>query len=207
MTETPPSASEKPSPLLIVISGPSGVGKDSVLQRLKERQAPLHFVVTANTRPPRPDERPGVDYHFVSKEEFLNMVARGEMLEYAKVYNDYKGVPRAEVERALASGKDVILRLDVQGAATIRKAFPQALLIFLTANGEEDLRARLTSRQADRAEDLELRLATARQEMARLEEFDYVVPNRTGQLDQTVDVILAIIAAEHHRVRPRKVVP
>jgi len=207
MTETPPSENEKPSPLLIVISGPSGVGKDTVLQRLKERQAPLHFVVTANTRPPRPHERPGVDYHFVSKEEFLDMVARGEMLEYAKVYNDYKGVPRAEVERALASGKDVILRLDVQGAATIRKNFPQALLIFLTPNGEPELRARLSARQTDQPEDLELRLATARKEMARLGEFDYVVPNRTGQLDQTVDVILAIITAEHHRLRPRKAVP
>ncbi len=204
MPESPQPSTGKPKPLLIVISGPSGVGKDSVLQRLKERQAPFHFVVTANTRPPRPDERPGVDYHFVSKEEFLRMVARGEMLEYAQVYNDYKGVPRAEVERALSSGKDVILRLDVQGAATIRKNFPEALLIFLTANGEADLRARLMSRPTDQVEDLELRLATARQEMQRQDEFDYVVPNRTDQLDQTVDVILAIITAEHHRVRPRK---
>ena len=104
-TDSPPS-----SPLLIVISGPSAVGKDSFVQRLLEDTEAFTFVVTVNTRSPRPGERPGVDYHFVTREQFLQMVADGEMLEYAPVYDDYKGVPRAGVRQALATGKDVVLR-------------------------------------------------------------------------------------------------
>jgi guanylate kinase len=202
-TDSPTPA--PPTPLLIVISGPSAVGKDAVVQRLLEDSVNFAFVVTVNTRSPRPGERPGVDYHFVTREQFQRMVAQGEMLEYAPVYDDFKGVPRAGVEQALASGKDVVLRVDVQGAATIRSLCPESLLIFLTPESESVLLERMRSRQADTPESLELRLATFHQEMQRLAEFDYVVPNRTGQLERTVDVIRAIIAAEHHRVHPRKV--
>jgi len=202
-TDSPPSASA--SPLLIVISGPSAVGKDSVVQRLLEDTEAFTFVVTVNTRSPRPGERPGVDYHFVTREQFLQMVADGEMLEYAPVYDDYKGVPRAGVRQALATGKDVVLRLDVQGAATIRRICPEALLIFLTAESEGVLLERMRSRPGDKPESQELRFATVQQELQRVEEFDYVVPNRSGQLVRTVEIIRAIIAAEHHRVHPRKV--
>lgn len=192
-------------PLLIVISGPSAVGKDAVVKRLLEDSESFTFVVTVNTRPPRPGERPGVDYHFVTREQFQRMVAQGEMLEYAPVYDDFKGVPRAGVSQALASGKDVVLRLDVQGAATIRRLCPEALLIFLTPEDDSVLLERMRSRPGDTPESLELRLATVQQEMQRIEEFDYVVPNRTGQLERAVEVIRSIIAAEHHRVNPRKV--
>jgi guanylate kinase len=200
-----PEIDSTPSPLLIVISGPSAVGKDAVVQRLLEDCESFTFVVTVNTRPPRPGERDGVDYHFVTREQFQRMVVEGEMLEYAPVYDDFKGVPRAGVRQALASGKDVILRVDVQGAATIRRLCPGALLIFLTAESESVLLERMLSRQTDTPESLELRLATFQEEMQHIGEFDYAVLNRTGQLERTVEVILAIIQAEHHRVHPRKV--
>ncbi len=195
----------QPEPLLVVISGPSGVGKDSVIQRMKERNLPFHFVVTATTRPPRPGERHGVDYFFVSREEFAEMIEKGELLEYALVYNDYKGIPKEQVRRALASGKDVVMRIDVQGAATVRRLCPEAVLIFLTTESEEELVRRLQKRKTESPEDLKLRIATARKELERLSEFDYVVVNREGRLDEAVDVIVAIITAEHHRIPHRKV--
>ncbi len=181
------------------------MGKDTVIQRMKTRGQPFHFVVTANTRPARPDEREGVDYVFVSRDEFARMIEAGEMLEYALVYNDYKGIPKAQVRDALASGKDVVLRLDVQGAATIHRLAPEALLIFLTTQDEDELVRRLIARKTETPEGLNLRIAMARQEMKRVEIFDYIVVNRDDQLDQSVETILAIICAEHHRVRPRKV--
>ena len=195
----------KPQPLLIVISGPSGVGKDSVLQGLKGRNLPMHFVVTATTRPRRAEEIHGVDYFFVSKDEFARMIEREELIEYAIVYSDYKGIPKQQVRDALASGKDVIMRLDVQGATTVRKLAPEAVLIFLTTESEESLVRRLKARQTETSENLSLRIATARQELKRAAEFDYVIVNADGRLDVTVDTMVAIIQAEHHRVNPRKV--
>ena len=191
-------------PLLIVISGPSGVGKDSVLQRMKKRGLPFHFVVTTTTRPPRTEEKEGVDYIFVSREEFAELIEKEELLEYAIVYGDYKGIPKEQVRRALASNKDVLMRVDVQGAATVRKIAPEAILIFLTTSSEEELVKRLETRRTEEVEDLKLRIATARQEFKRINEFDYVVVNRENKLDETVDTIVAIIEAEHHRVEPRR---
>lgn len=194
-----------PQPLLIIISGPSGVGKDSVVQALKERGLPFHFVVTATTRPRRTEEEHGRDYFFVSKEEFAAMIEQDALIEYAIVYSDYKGIPKQQVREALASGKDVVMRLDVQGAASVRKLAPEAVLIFLTTQSEAELVERLKARRTDTAEDLSLRIATARQELKRAAEFDYVVVNADGHLDETVSTVIAIIDAEHHRVNPRKV--
>ncbi len=194
-----------PQPLLIVISGPSGVGKDSVVQRLKESGLPVHFVVTATTRPRRSEEKDGVDYFFVTKEAFAHMIDQDELIEYAIVYNDYKGIPKQQVREALASGKDVVMRVDVQGAATIRKLAPEAVLIFLTTRNEQELVERLKNRKTDTAEDLSLRIATARQELKQADGFDYVVVNADCHLKETVDTVMAIIDAEHHRVHPRKV--
>jgi len=192
-------------PLLIVISGPSGVGKDSVVQRMAERHLPFHFVVTATTRPPRENEVHGIDYFFYTKDEFAGMIDRSELLEYALVYSDYKGIPKQQVRQALGSGKDVVMRLDVQGAATIRELCPDALLIFLTTQTEAELEARLLARKSDDPQEIKLRIATARQELKRVIEFDYVVANRDSKLDETVDHIAAIIQAEHCRVDHRKV--
>jgi guanylate kinase len=192
-----------PKPLLIVLSGPSGVGKDSVLNRMKECGLPFHFVVTATTRPKRSDEIDGKDYFFVSSDEFARMIEADELLEYAIVYNDYKGIPKQQVREALASGKDVIMRIDVQGAATIRKLVPGAVLVFLTTENEEDMVQRLQARRTETPEGLKLRIATARQELKRAHEFDYAVVNKQSCLDETVDDISAIITAEHHRVVQR----
>lgn len=195
----------KTEPLLIVISGPSGVGKDSVINRMRQRGMPFHFVVTTTTREPRPGEVNGVDYFFVSKDGFAEMIEGGELLEYAFVYNDYKGVAKPQVRQALASCMDVVMRLDVQGAETISRLCPDALLIFLTTKSEEELVERLTIRKSETPEGLKLRIATARQELKQIGIFDFVVVNEENKLDQTVDTIAAIITAEHHRVHQRKV--
>src|SRR5271157_371286 len=195
----------KPQPLLMVISGPSGVGKDSVVNRMKVRGLPVHFVVTATTRPRRENEVHGTDYFFVSKEEFARMIEAGELIEYAFVYNDYKGIPKEQVREALTSGQDVIMRVDVQGAATVRKLAPEAILVFLTTQDEQELVNRLKLRRTETVEELALRVATARQELKRAVEFDYVIVNSDGHLDDTVDTVVAILRSEHHRVTPRKV--
>ena len=195
----------KPNPLLIVISGPSGVGKDSVVQRMQERGFPFHFVVTATTRDKRESEVHGKDYWFVSKDEFARMIEENELIEYAIVYEDYKGIPKREVRDALASGQDVIMRVDVQGAESVRKLVPEALLIFITCEGEDELERRLRERKTETANSLSLRIATARKELQRIEAFDYVIVNQDFHLDDTVDKVRAIILSEHLRVQQRKV--
>jgi guanylate kinase len=195
----------KEQPLVIVISGPSGAGKDSVIQRLRERALDFHFVVTATDRPARENEVHGVDYWFYSKEAFERMIADDELLENALVYGQHKGVPRAQVREALASGKDVIMRLDVQGAQTVKAKVPGAILIFITGESRDGMIARLENRKTESAEQLKLRLETARQEFEQLGDFHYVVVNPEGDLDGAVDDILAIIRAEHKRVEPRRV--
>lgn len=192
-------------PLLIVISGPSGVGKDSVIQRMKERNLPLHFVVTATSRPQREGEVNGVDYFFVSQDEFEAMIANGELIEHALVYEDYKGIPKEQVQQALKSGRDTIMRIDVQGAATVRELYPDALLIFLSTHSEEELIQRLKARRTETPEALELRLATARSELEQVDLFDYYVINAESQLEETVETIVAIIQIEHLRTKPRRV--
>ncbi len=188
-----------PRPVLLVLSGPSGVGKDTTLSAMKAKIPYIHFVVTATTRPIREGETDGVDYHFVSKSRFADMIEQDELLEYAIVYGDYKGIPKAQVQEALASGKDVVLRIDVQGAETIRKLIPEAITIFLTAPTEEELVRRLRERKTDPPGQLKLRIAMARQEMKRIDEFQYVVINRDNELDETVDQVHSIIKAEKRR--------
>ncbi|MFZ5881267.1 MAG: guanylate kinase [Chloroflexota bacterium] len=194
-----------PAPLLIVISGPSGAGKDTVVQLMQARGLPFHFVVTATTRPKRPSEVNGQDYFFVSKEEFARMIEQNELIEYAIVYGDYKGIPKSQVRQALASGQDVVMRVDVQGAETVRKLAPEALLIFITTESGEELERRLRERKTETVAELALRIATARKELKRVEAFDYVVLNCDDRQEETVDTIKSIIDAEHHRVKPRKV--
>lgn len=192
-------------PLLIVISGPSGAGKDTVVKQMQQRGLEFHFVTTATTRPPRPNEVDGKDYWFISHEEFSRMIEQDELMEHALVYGDYKGVPRDQVRKALQSGKDVVMRLDVQGAETVRRLLPESLLIFITTDSEEELIERLQERSTETAEALAIRIATTRQELRRKEAFDYVIVNRDDELDHTVDVVQSIVQAEHHRVRQRKV--
>lgn len=192
-------------PLLIVISGPSGVGKDSVVQNMKARQSDIFFVVTMTDRAPRPEEKDGKDYFFVSTQDFQDLVESGGFIEHAVVYGDLKGVPREQVRQAMESGWDVVMRLDVQGAAHIRAICPGAVLIFLTAESKEAIRERLVRRERKVTEDLERRIQTAQGEMDCVGQFDYVVVNRDGQLEQAVDQVMAIIQAEHCRVQHRRV--
>lgn len=194
-----------PAPLVLVISGPSGVGKDATVSHLKRRGFPFHFVVTATTRPRRPNEVEGVDYIFVSHGEFERMIRQGELIEHALVYGEYKGIPRRQIRDALASGKDVVMRVDVQGAAKLRQLIPGAVFVFLTAPSEEELVGRLRARCTETEEALQRRIATARTEMREICKFDYVVINRAGQLDSTVHRILAIVEAEKSRAVPRRV--
>ena len=193
-------------PLLVVISGPSGVGKDSILMRMRDIGFPFHFVVTATSRAQRPGERDGYDYHFVSKERFEEMIVRGELLEWAEVYGHFKGIPKREVAQALQSGRDVILRIDVQGAATIKRLAPDAVFIFLAPGSFEELHNRLQWRRTESPDQMEQRLAMARREMDALDTFDYVVINREDHLDDAVGQIRNIMSAEKQRVRPRRVV-
>lgn len=191
-------------PLLIVLSGLSGAGKDAVLTRLKESGYPLEFIVTVTTRARRAGESDGVHYRFVSKDRFQELIDRRELLEWASVYGNWYGVPREPVKQALERKKDVIVKVDVQGAATIKKLLPQAVFIFLAPPSMEEVISRLKQRHTELASDLELRMKTARQELEKLPLFDYLVFNREGEIDGTVAAIKAIIAAEKCRVTPRE---
>jgi guanylate kinase len=192
-------------PLLVVLSGPSGVGKDAVMTRMKERKIPLHYTVTATTRSRRPNEVHGRDYFFISHEAFQQLIEGDELLEWALVYGDYKGIPKQQVRDAMAEGQDVVLRIDVQGAATIRELAPGAVLIFLAPPSMEELARRLRERRTESVEALERRLRAAREEMKRLPLFDYVVVNYQDRLDDAVDRIAAILLAEKMRVKSRRV--
>ena len=199
-----PEASPPP-PLLVVLSGPSGVGKDSVLAEIRKLDRPWHFAVTATTRPMRPGERDGEDYIFLEPDMFARMVERDEFLECAEVYGRWYGVPRSQARDALRSGKDVFLKIDVQGAATIRRMAPEALLIFLIPPSLEELRQRLSGRMTETAPDMERRIRTAEEELAQVQHFDYRVVNSNGQVEQAAADIDAIVAAEKCRVNPRLV--
>lgn len=194
---------ENPPPLLIVLSGPSGVGKDSVLMRMRELGFPFHFVVTANSRIKRPGERDGIDYHFMDRERFESLIEQNEFLEWAVVYGQYRGIPKWEIRQAFESRRDVVLRVNVDGAATVKQVVKDAILIFITPASLDELRHRLYLRHTDQPEDIEHRLSLANEEIARATEFDYVVINHEDRLDDTVGQIRAIITAEKHRVFPQ----
>ncbi|KAG4960182.1 hypothetical protein JHK87_036815 [Glycine soja] len=197
--------SPNPNSLIIVISGPSGVGKDALISRLRDNsRLALHFVVTVTTRPRRPAEVDGKDYIFVSKEEFLGMVEREELLEYALVYGDYKGVPKQQIRECLAKGCDVVLRVDIQGAATLKKVLGKsAVFVFVAAESEMALVERLVDRKTETVESLLVRIGTAREEMKHVKNFDYVVVNAKGKLDNAVKLMESIIDAEKARVSQR----
>jgi guanylate kinase len=190
----------QPCPLVVVISGLSGVGKDVVLKGMREQGYIFHRVVTATTRRPRHGEVDGVDYDFVSEDEYQAMLDRGELLEHAVVYGELYGVPEREIQDPLDRGEDAVMRTDVQGAATIKEKIPEAVLIFLTASSMEELRRRLTGRGQNSPNEMDRRLNTARDEMRYLPKFDYVVVNRDGRLDEAVRQVMTIVTAEKRRV-------
>jgi guanylate kinase len=186
-------------PLLVVLTGPSGAGKDTLVARLRDLPGcNFGFAVTATSREPRQGEVDGRDYHFVTRAEFERMVQDGEMLEHAVVYGQLKGVPRRSVRAVLEAGQDVLLRTDIQGAHTLKELVPDAVTIFVAPPTREEMERRLRERDSDTREQIEERLATATEEMRAAHEFDYVVTN--DDLDRAVAEIEAIVAEE--RARP-----
>jgi guanylate kinase len=202
-SETPFHLPSKP--LLIVISGPSGAGKDAALSRMKKSGYPAQFITTVTTRPRRAGEKNNVDYHFVSVESFQKMLKKKELLEWANVYGNWYGVPKKPLQQALSKGQDTIVKIDTQGAATIKKIIPQAVFIFLMPPSMEELATRLKGRRTEPPPHLDLRLKTAEKEMKKLAMFDYVVVNRQDEVGRVVREIEAIITAEKHRVKPREI--
>ncbi|MCY3693187.1 MAG: guanylate kinase [Chloroflexota bacterium] len=199
-----PLASPAP-PLLVVLSGPSASGKGTLVAALRGLERPWHFAVTATTRPMREGEVDGRDYIFLDVDTFLRMRERDELLESAQVYDRWYGVPRHQVRDPLIAGKDVILEIDVQGAATIRSIAPEALTIFVMPASMDELRSRLAQRGTEDEAEMQRRLQEASVELSRIDEFDYRVVNRNGALDDAVQDIDAIIAAEKCRLNPRLV--
>ena len=190
-----------PHGLLFVLSAPSGGGKDSVLQGLQKLCVPLQVSVSVTTRPPRQGEVNHKEYHFISQADYDALVAQDELLEHAVVHGNSYGVPRQPVREWLAAGKDVLLKIDVQGANTIRQKVPHAIFIFLAPESVEALVERLHARRTESADDLARSLADASKELAQQDWYDYRVVNRQGHLDDAVEQVRAIIIAEHCRVR------
>ena len=195
----------EPHPLLVVVSGPSGVGKDAMLARVREQRPGVFWAITATTRAMRPGEEHGVHHLFLTREEFLELLERGELLEHAEVYGNLYGVPKAPVREALAEGRDAIVRTDVQGAASIRALAPDALLIFVAPPSLEELERRLRSRDTESAEETALRVEMSRQEMRDAAWFDAVVVNETDALDSAAQEVMAVIERERQRIPPRTV--
>lgn len=196
VVDTPPGEGV---PLLVVISGPSGVGKDAILDRMKLSDVPYHFALTATARPKRDNEVDGVDYLFVNRDEFQNMIRNDELLEWAEVYGYPYGVPKSPVRDALARGQDTILKIDVQGADNIRRLVPGALYVFIAPPDMAELERRLTLRRTESPEALKVRLETASKEMEEVEKYDHVVVNRTDRIDEAVGEINSIIGRERER--------
>jgi guanylate kinase len=196
----------RPSPgLLFVLSAPSGTGKDTVINALKQQGMDFYVVPSVTTRPPRPGESEGNPYHFISHEAFERLVANDELLEYANVHGNWYGQPRQPIRDNLRAGRDVLLKIDVQGAATVRSKVPQAIFIFLIPESLEELTQRLNERKTETTGELQRRLADARTELAQQHWYDYVVVNRQGHLQEAVDYVRAIMLAEHCRTQPRQI--
>jgi guanylate kinase len=189
------------APLLVVLSGPSGAGKDAVLDEMARRGHRFHRVVTCTTRPPRENERDGVDYFFVSDAEFDRLIADDGLLEHAVVYGHRSGVPRQQVVDKLGEGLDVYVRTDVQGTASIKRIAPGALLVFIAPSSLDELEQRIRARGSDDEDHIQRRLRTAHEEMARRGEFEYVIVNEPGRLEATVDRLLEVVDVE--RTKPR----
>jgi guanylate kinase len=189
------------TPLLVVLSGPSGAGKDAVLDEMARRGQGFHRVITCTTRPPRENERDGVDYFFVTEADFDALIAEGGLLEHAAVYGHRSGVPRQQVLDALRRGLDVYVRTDVQGAATIKRLAPGAVLVFIAPASLDELEERIRARGSDDEERVQRRLKTAHEEMTRRGEFEYVIVNEPGRLEATADRLLEVLDAE--RLKPR----
>jgi guanylate kinase len=191
----------------VIISGPSGVGKDTIIEAMQRREPPYprHYVITVTTRDRRPTEIDGVSYHFLSLADYRRLEAADGLLEASEVHGNWYGTPRDQVQSALRSGRDAICKIDVQGADKIRARVPESLLIFVVPPSLEELEARLVGRSTESPEDLAIRRRNAAMELARQDQYDHVVVNETDRIDATAERIDAIIAAEHERHAHRRI--
>lgn len=191
---------ERPS-LLIVLSGPSGVGKDTLLQRLTQVCPDMHRSVTCTTRTPRPGERPGIDYNFLSKEDFLRRIESGEFLEYAEVHGNLYGSSLRDVQEMRRDRKDVVLKIDVQGGLAVKQKVPEAVMIFIGPPSLEELERRLRGRYTDSEAAIEKRCRDARSEIEQIPRYDYLVIN--DDVGAAVQKLCCIITAERARIHLR----
>jgi guanylate kinase len=188
--------------LLFVLSAPSGTGKDTVIHALKEKGVPFHVVASVTTRLPRPGESEGNPYYFVSHTQFEEMIEHNELIEYAQVHGNWYGQPLQQIKDNLQHGYDVLLKIDVQGAATVRAKVPGAVFIFLVPGTTDELVERLTKRHTETEAERTRRLSDAQHELAQQDHYDYVIVNRQGQLADAVNNLHAVMQAEHCRTRP-----
>lgn len=191
--------------LLFVLSAPSGTGKDSVISALKQQGMDFYVVPSVTARVPRPGESEGNPYHFVSEEEFQRMIAQNKLIEYAKVHGNWYGQPREPIRENLRAGRDVLLKIDVQGAATIRKKIPGAIFIFLAPGSFEELAQRLISRHTETDEQLQRRLEDARNELAQQSWYNYVIVNRQNHLEEAAHQLRDVMQREHARGHVQKI--
>ena len=189
--------------VLFIFSGPSGVGKDTIVEKLRKNNPANHYAITCTSRSPRPGEVDGVDYHFRTDAQFERLIASGELLEFATVYGHYYGTPRWEITEPLQRHQDVVIKLDVQGVASIKAEIPDAVSIFIAPSSYTELTHRMARRHTETGNERDVRLETAHIEMRSLETFDYVILNREGELAQTVEVAESILTAEKARVKGR----
>lgn len=198
----------EPGAQLVIISGPSGVGKDTIIEAMQRRQPshPRHYVVTVTTRARRPREIDGVSYHFLSLDDYKRLETAEGLLEASEVHGNWYGTPRDQVQSALSAGRDAILKIDVQGAHKVREAVPDALLIYVVPPSFEVLRDRLLGRSTETSAEMDVRLRNAEYELSQQGEYDHVVVNETDLIDGTAEKIDAVIAAEHERFADRSIV-
>ena len=192
--------------LLVIISGPAGSGKGTIVSRLREL-APFDFSVSATTRSPRPGEQHGVHYYFVDKADFENKIKEGEMLEYAQYVGNYYGTPRKPVEDALSAGKNIILDIEVKGALQIKEKMPEAIMIYVLPPDYETLLARIRGRGTETEEVIQKRMNEAKNEIKTFPKYDYVVINRDGGVDRAAQDVLSILHAEKMRTLRNSDIP
>lgn len=192
------------SPLLLVISGPAGSGKGTVVSKILEKLPTLGLSVSATTRAPRPGEADGVNYFFTTKEDFEERIQNGDILEYTTYCGNYYGTLKSELAKSLDKGRDIILEIEVDGGSQIKKAFPDAVTIMLVPPSYSSLRARLEGRGTETSDVIEKRLMRARDELELAEKYDYVVVNEDGGIEKCADDIISIINTERLRASRRK---
>ena len=185
--------------ILLIVSGPAGSGKGTVVSKLISAHEEIALSVSATTRQPRPGDQNGVHYHFITKDDFEKRIKNGEILEYTTYCENYYGTPLKEVNEALLSGKDIILEIEVDGAMQVKKKLPEAVTVMLTPPDKETLENRLRSRGTETDEVIAWRLERAKEEIALMPEYDYSVVNEDGRADECADLIYSILRAEHQK--------